>query len=229
MVLAGSLLGLGFITKMLQALILVPVLALVYLVAGPPRLGRRLVQVVWSGLATVLAGGWWVAAVVLTPAADRPYVGGSTDNNLLNLVFGYNGFGRITGSETGSVGGGGPANVWGPTGWDRLFLSGMGGQISWLIPAALIAAGSGLWLCRRGPARTGCGPRSSCSAAGWCSPARSSASPRASSTPTTRSPSRRRSGRSSAWAGGCSGRAGTSSSPGSRSLRRSSPPRCGRS
>jgi 4-amino-4-deoxy-L-arabinose transferase-like glycosyltransferase len=155
MVLAGSLIGLGFITKMLQAVILMPILGLVYLLAGPPRLGRRVVQVVYSGLAMVVAGGWWVAAVQLTPAADRPYVGGSTDNNLLNLIFGYNGFGRLTGQETGSVGGGfaraGGGSMWGPVGWNRLFLREMGGQISWLIPGALIGLVAALWLTRRAP------------------------------------------------------------------------------
>ncbi|HEV3131182.1 MAG TPA: glycosyltransferase family 39 protein [Acidimicrobiales bacterium] len=156
MVLAGALVGFGFITKMLQAIILMPVLALVYLLAGPPKLGRRVVQVAYSGLALVVAGGWWVAAVQLTPAADRPYIGGSTDNNLLNLIFGYNGFGRLTGNETGSVGGGAPGgagagSMWGPTGWNRLFLSEMGGQISWLIPGALIGLVAVLWLTRRAP------------------------------------------------------------------------------
>ena len=101
MVLAGALIGFGFITKMLQALILLPVLALVYLLAGPPKLGRRIVQLVYTGVALLVSGGWWVAAVQLTPAADRPYVGGSTNNSELNLIFGYNGFGRLTGNETG--------------------------------------------------------------------------------------------------------------------------------
>ena len=155
MVLAGSLVGLGFITKMLQAVILMPILGLVYLLAGPPKLGRRVVQVIYSGLAMVVAGGWWVAAVQLTPAADRPYIGGSTDNNLLNLIFGYNGFGRLTGNETGSVGGGfgraGGGSMWGPVGWNRLFLREMGGQISWLIPGALIGLVAALWLTRRAP------------------------------------------------------------------------------
>ena len=153
MVLAGTFIGLGFITKMLQAIILIPVLALVYLLAGPPKLGRRIVQVVYSGVALLVAGGWWVAAVQLTPAADRPYVGGSTDNSELNLIFGYNGFGRLTGNEVGSVGGGGggtgAGSMWGPVGWDRLFLREMGGQISWLIPGALIGLVAVLWLTRR--------------------------------------------------------------------------------
>ena len=105
MVLAGALIGFGFITKMLQALILLPVLALVYLLAGPPKLGRRIVQLIYTGVALVVSAGWWVAAVQLTPAADRPYVGGSPNNSELNLIFGYNGFGRLTGNETGSVGG----------------------------------------------------------------------------------------------------------------------------
>ena len=152
MVLAGALIGFGFVTKMMQALILMPVLALVYLLAGPPKLGRRFVQVVYSGLALLAAGGWWVAAVQLTPASDRPYIGGSTNNNLLNLIFGYNGFGRLTGNETGSVGGGGRAgSMWGPVGWNRLFLSEMGGQISWLIPGALVGMVAALWLTRRAP------------------------------------------------------------------------------
>jgi len=154
MVLAGALVGFGFITKMLQALIILPVLALVYLLAGPPKLGRRIVQLVWTGVAVVVSSGWWVAAVQLTPAADRPYVGGSTNNSELNLIFGYNGFGRLTGNETGSVGGGiggRGGNIWGPTGWNRLFLTQMGGQISWLIPGALIGLVAALWLTRRAP------------------------------------------------------------------------------
>jgi 4-amino-4-deoxy-L-arabinose transferase-like glycosyltransferase len=152
LVLAGALIGFGFITKMLQALILLPVLALVYLLAGPPKLGRRIVQLIYTGVALLVSAGWWVAAVQLTPAADRPYVGGSTNNSELNLIFGYNGFGRLTGNETGSVGGHGtPGNMWGPTGWDRLFLSSMGGQISWLIPGALIGLVAALWLTRRAP------------------------------------------------------------------------------
>jgi 4-amino-4-deoxy-L-arabinose transferase-like glycosyltransferase len=152
MVFAGALIGFGFITKMLQALIILPVLVLVYLLAGPPKLGRRIVQLVYTGVALLLSGGWWVAAVQLTPAADRPYVGGSTNNSELNLIFGYNGFGRLTGNETGSVGGrGAPGSMWGPTGWNRLFLSSMGGQISWLIPGSLIGLVAVLWLTRRAP------------------------------------------------------------------------------
>ena len=153
LVLAGALLGFGFLAKMLQAFLVLPGFAAAYLVAGPRGLGRRLLQVLAGGAAVLLAAGWWVAAVLLTPAADRPYIGGSTNNNILDLTFGYNGFGRLDGNETGSVGlgGHGVAATGGSAGLTRLFAADMGGQISWLLPAALIALAALLWGTRRAP------------------------------------------------------------------------------
>ncbi len=141
LVLAGTLVGFGFLTKMLQAFLIIPALAIVYLLAAPTGWWRRVWQVVVMGLSTLVAAGWWVAAVVLTPAADRPYIGGSQNNSILNLIFGYNGFGRLTGSESGSVvggGGTGSAGQWGPTGFTRLFNSSFGDMASWLLPGALL-------------------------------------------------------------------------------------------
>ena len=151
--LTGTLLGFGFLTKMLQAFLVLPVFALAYLIAGPPRLGRRIWQLLVGGAAVVAAAGWWVAIVMLTPAADRPYAGGSTNDNILQLTFGYNGLGRLNGNETGSVG---PATrstaaFGGPAGLTRLFSSSIGSQASWLIPAALTGLVALLWLSRRSP------------------------------------------------------------------------------
>jgi 4-amino-4-deoxy-L-arabinose transferase-like glycosyltransferase len=139
LVLAGTLVGFGFLTKMMQAFLILPALGIVYLIAAPTTFWRRVWQVIVLGLTTVAAAGWWVAAVVFTPAADRPYVGGSQNNNILNLIFGYNGFGRLTGTEAGHVGGSGQAgSMWGPTGFTRLFNSTFGNMMSWLLPAALL-------------------------------------------------------------------------------------------
>ncbi|WP_374215328.1 glycosyltransferase family 39 protein [Streptomyces sp. NEAU-Y11] len=156
LVLAGVCFGLGFLTKTLQAWLILPPLALVYLVCAPTGLGRRIRQLLLSGAAMVAAGGWWVAIVELWPASSRPYIGGSQDNSFLELTFGYNGLGRINGNETGSVGGGGRGpggggggGMWGETGIDRLFGSDMGGQIAWLLPAAFILLVAGVWLTRR--------------------------------------------------------------------------------
>jgi 4-amino-4-deoxy-L-arabinose transferase-like glycosyltransferase len=162
LLLAGGAVGFGFLTKMGQALLIVPALGLAYLIAGPPRLGKRLWQLLGAVGAMVLSAGWWVAIVELTPAADRPYIGGSTDNSILNLAFGYNGLGRLFGGSGnggagngGGIGGGGGGGTnsafGGATGLTRLFNEEMGLQISWLLPAALIALVAGLWMTRRAP------------------------------------------------------------------------------
>ena len=109
LLLAGTMVGFGFLTKMLQAVLVLPAFALAYLLFGPPKLGRRLVQLLAGGLAVLVSAGWWVAIVELVPESSRPYIGGSTTNSILELTLGYNGLGRITGNETGAVvpGGGG--------------------------------------------------------------------------------------------------------------------------
>ncbi|MEZ5380743.1 MAG: glycosyltransferase family 39 protein [Microthrixaceae bacterium] len=152
----GVLLGFAFLTKQLQMMLVVPVLGGVWLFAGPRRLGRRIADLLAALGSMVVAAGWWMAIVTLWPADSRPYIGGSQNNSILELTLGYNGFGRLTGDEAGSVGGGGPGGAggaatsrWGQTGWSRMFDGVSGGQIAWLIPAAAIGLVVGLWLTRR--------------------------------------------------------------------------------
>jgi 4-amino-4-deoxy-L-arabinose transferase-like glycosyltransferase len=151
LVLAGVLLGFAFLSKMAQAFLVLPGFGVAYLWAGPARLGRRLWQLL-AALGGVIAGaGWWIVIAELVPAADRPYFGGSTNNNILELALGYNGLGRLDGSESGSIGGGGGSSFGGAAGVFRLFASEFGGQISWLIPAALLSLVALLWVSRRAP------------------------------------------------------------------------------
>jgi 4-amino-4-deoxy-L-arabinose transferase-like glycosyltransferase len=152
--LTGALVGLGFITKMGQALLVVPALAFAYLIAAPTSLRRRMVQLLGAGIAMVASAGWYIAIVDIWPASSRPYIGGSTNNSLLQLALGYNGLGRLFGSGSGNGGGGagGAGSAFGgATGLTRLFTSTMGTEISWLLPAALLALPVGLWLARRAP------------------------------------------------------------------------------
>src|SRR5438477_2061736 len=86
LVLAGTLVGFGFLTKMLQAFLVLPAFGLVYLVAAPTRVRRRLIQLGLATAAMVAAAGWWVAIVALWPAASRPYIGGSRHNSILELT-----------------------------------------------------------------------------------------------------------------------------------------------
>lgn len=150
---AGAAVGFAFLTKTLQAFLILPPLAVLYAVCAPVPVRKRVVQLALSAVTMVVAGGWWVAIVELMPASSRPYVGGSQNNSFLELTFGYNGLGRINGEETGSVGGGGRGGGggggWGDTGIGRMFDSEIGGQIAWLLPAALILLAAGLWLTRK--------------------------------------------------------------------------------
>ncbi len=131
--LAGVAIGLGFLTKMLQAFLVLPALVVAYWLAAPATWKKKLTDLAVAFVTMLAAAGWYVAAVELTPESVRPYIGGSQTNSLLELILGYNGLGRITGTQVGSVG-----TQWGFTGILRMFEGISGGMVSWLIPAALV-------------------------------------------------------------------------------------------
>lgn len=148
---SGVAIGFAFNTKMMQAYVVLPAFFLVYLWAANASLGRRIRNLAVGTVALVASSAWWMVVVDLIPASSRPYIGGSTDNTVWDLVIGYNGFGRIFGasSSVGSQGNG--ASFGGDAGLYRMFNEIMGGQISWLIPFALIALVGGLVLRGRVP------------------------------------------------------------------------------
>ena len=156
MALAGALIGLGFLTKQMQAFLVLPGFALAFLIASPTGIARRIVDGLTATASMIVAAGWWVLLTVIVPSGSRPYIGGSQNDSFLELTFGYNGFGRLTGDETGAVvggGGGGGGNagggMWGQTGITRLFDGEYGGQIAWLAPVAAVGIIAGLIVTRR--------------------------------------------------------------------------------
>ncbi|NMN00392.1 glycosyl transferase family 39 [Bifidobacterium sp. DSM 109958] len=153
MALAGVLIGFGFLTKQMQVFLVLPGFALAFLVASPTGFPRRIVDGLAAVLALVVSAGWWVLLTVIVPSGSRPYIGGSQADSFLELTFGYNGLGRLTGDETGAVvGGGGNGNgggMWGQTGITRLFDGEYGGQIAWLAPLAAMGIIAGLIVTRR--------------------------------------------------------------------------------
>ncbi|MBO0854479.1 MAG: glycosyltransferase family 39 protein [Nocardia sp.] len=158
--LAGAALGFAFLAKMLEGLMVMPALALAYLIAAPNPIRTRLLQLVGALVALLVSSGWYVLLTLLWPASSRPYLAGSTDNNFMNLVLGYNGFARVLGKNHGGGGrgapagnaaqtaatahpgmaGGRPGGFGGQThGLQRLFTGEFGFEISWLLPTALVA------------------------------------------------------------------------------------------
>ncbi|MGH3723519.1 MAG: glycosyltransferase family 39 protein [Mycobacterium sp.] len=154
LLLVGTLVGLAFLTKQLQVMLVIPPIALTYLIVGPVSIGKRLAQLVGSAAAAVVSAGWWIATVELWPPGSRPWIGGSSDNSILELTFGYNGLGRINGNEKGSASGpreemyGFGGHFGSEPGIGRLFQPALGGQIAWLLPTALILGVLGIILLR---------------------------------------------------------------------------------
>ena len=180
---AGVWIGLGFQAKMLQAWMILPALGIGYLLAAPGGLFRRLGQLGVAGLVMLAVSLSWIALYTFTPAADRPYVDGSTNNSAVAMVFGYNGVERFGISFPGSVasfggGGGGPTERAVPAGgggagqeynaggflgrsggWTKLIDGRFGPEIGWLYPLAVLSLLAGLawrWRAKRtDPVRAG--------------------------------------------------------------------------
>jgi 4-amino-4-deoxy-L-arabinose transferase-like glycosyltransferase len=138
---AGVCVGLGFDTKMLVALVVVPGIALAYLLVAPRGRLRAVRQLLAGGAVMLLVGGAWPLLVTLTPAADRPWISGTSDNSVWSLIFEYNGVGRVDGQAGGPGAiGGGNTMFGGSTGPLRLLNSALGGQAGWLLGFALVSA-----------------------------------------------------------------------------------------
>jgi 4-amino-4-deoxy-L-arabinose transferase-like glycosyltransferase len=147
----GVCVGLGFEAKMGVALFVVPGIALAWMWTRWGETWRARLkafrQLVYGGMAMVAVGGAWPLLVTLTPAADRPWISGTSDNSVWSLIFGYNGLGRVSGQTGGPSGGGGPGggggfggNLFGgPTGPFRLLESALGDQAGWLLGFAVVA------------------------------------------------------------------------------------------
>jgi 4-amino-4-deoxy-L-arabinose transferase-like glycosyltransferase len=158
LVACGVCVGLGFETKMLVALAVVPAITAAWLWVAPAARGRlhALRQLLAGGGALALVGGAWPLLVELTPAADRPWISGTSNNTVFSLIFEYNGLGRVDG-QAGGPGGFGGTMFGGATGPLRLLNDALGGQAGWLLGFALLSAVGILLASRLRPAdeRTG--------------------------------------------------------------------------
>jgi 4-amino-4-deoxy-L-arabinose transferase-like glycosyltransferase len=144
--LAGVAVGFAFLAKMAQALLILPGFAIAYLITAHAPVRTRLTRSLAAAVAMAVSGGWYLVLVTMWPTDRRPYIGGSQHNSIIELALGYNGFGRLTGDEPGGLG-----NPNFDAGWARLFDSGMGPEIAWLIPAAVICIAAAVVITWRSP------------------------------------------------------------------------------
>jgi 4-amino-4-deoxy-L-arabinose transferase-like glycosyltransferase len=128
---------------MLQILLVVPALAALHLLGSTLPWRRRLIQAALALLVAAVISAAWVLAVELTPPGQRPYVGGSTTNSMVELVFWYNGAARLWAQDF-SYFLGQPSPL-------RLFNEKLAGQASWLLPFGLIGLTVAAWQVWRGP------------------------------------------------------------------------------
>jgi 4-amino-4-deoxy-L-arabinose transferase-like glycosyltransferase len=163
-VLAGVAVGLGFEAKMAAALLVVPAIAAAWLWVAPRGRFKATGQLLAGGAAMTVVGLAWPMLMWLTPATDRPWISGTSDNSIWSLILGYNGLGRLFGQSGGPGGGaGGPGGFGGnglfggQPGLLRLFNEALGGQAAWLLGVAAVG-GLGLLVAtrlRRSDPRTG--------------------------------------------------------------------------
>ena len=99
------------------------------------RCSSRVRQLAVAGAVMVAVSAAWPVAVTLWPGS-KPYIGGSTDGSVWDLILGYNGFGRIFGEGGGMGGGGGADASAAPPACGGMFNAQVGGQIAWLLPLA---------------------------------------------------------------------------------------------
>ncbi len=130
-----------------SALLVVPGIALAWLWTSPHRPLKTIRQLLAGGAAMVAVGGAWPLLVTLTPAADRPWISGTSDNSIWSLITGYNGVGRLAGQSGGpggaaggGLGGGGSTTFGGNSGVLRLLNTALGGQAGWLLGFAVVSA-----------------------------------------------------------------------------------------
>ncbi len=164
MLLCALFIGVGFQAKMMSAWFVLPALVVGTLLATGGRRRALARAGVMTG-AAVVASVAWITAIALVPAGARPYIDGSTDDDVFAMVFGYNGLDRFApGAVPGSVGATASTGGWGATlsaivhaftqhgsasggssSITKLLELPLVTQIGWLYPAAIAGVVLGLW------------------------------------------------------------------------------------
>jgi 4-amino-4-deoxy-L-arabinose transferase-like glycosyltransferase len=148
LLLAALVLGLGFMAKQLQTFLVLPAVVLAFLVFVRLPWRKRIYSLAAAGAILVGVSLAWPLSVDLTPAEQRPFVGGSTNNSVLELTLGYNGLDRVIQHEADPTAALIPPEIRGSgsdSGFFRLFNLNYGQEIGWLLAPGILSALVIMW------------------------------------------------------------------------------------
>jgi 4-amino-4-deoxy-L-arabinose transferase-like glycosyltransferase len=144
LIISGAFIALAFHTYMLEAWAIWPAIIIAWFFTARP-IKTKFVDLLIAGSISLGLSLTWISIVWLVPKSHRPYIGGTYHNNPFEMVFGYNGLGRFSGTSTLSSATDDPTfrsftpPFGGHAGFGRIFSSAVAGQIAWLIPAAFVS------------------------------------------------------------------------------------------
>ncbi len=152
LVMAGALTGAALMTKQLQVALVLPAVAVAYLIFATAPIIWRTLHLLGALLTAAVTGGWWFLLVQLTPASSRPFVGGSRLNSAVELTLGYNGLDRLSGEDASrTMSPSAAANLAEKLdpGFQRFLQPQFSGQFGWFLPLAIAGLCIAVWQVRR--------------------------------------------------------------------------------
>ncbi|WP_061316586.1 ArnT family glycosyltransferase [Clostridium botulinum] len=106
-----AIVGIGFNIKMLQAYMIIPAIYITYLLSNAVSFKKRIVHLMAGTIILILVSLSWAFIVDLIPEGNRPYVGSSTNNSVMELIIGHNGLERLGIGSKSTQGGGAPGGM----------------------------------------------------------------------------------------------------------------------
>nr|WP_025775248.1 glycosyltransferase family 39 protein [Clostridium botulinum] len=106
-----AIIGIGFNIKMLQAYMIIPAIYITYLLSNAVSFKKRIVHLMVGTIILILVSLSWAFIVDLIPEGNRPYVGSSTNNSVMELIIGHNGLERLGIGSKSTQGGGAPGGM----------------------------------------------------------------------------------------------------------------------
>ncbi|OOM81409.1 glycosyltransferase family 39 protein [Clostridium sp. BL-8] len=95
LILSLVLVGIGFNIKMVEAYMLAPAIFITYFLSTTIPYKTKIKHLFAGGIILLVVSLSWALIVDLVPASDRPFIGSSTDNSVMELIIGHNGLERI--------------------------------------------------------------------------------------------------------------------------------------